>query len=62
MNTRFDNLMYHAGLTAQGSWDSMDDYDHQAIIKLCELVVEECIKACPHEDGRNHIRRHFGIQ
>ena len=24
-------------------------------------IVQECIMACPHEDARNHIRRHFGV-
>lgn len=25
------------------------------------LIIEQAIKACPHEDGRNHIRKHFGV-
>ena len=29
--------------------------------KLSELIINECIEACPHEDGRNHIRKHFHI-
>jgi hypothetical protein len=57
-----DDLLYQAGLTAQGCWDSMDNYDQTAILKLCELVVKECILACPHEDARQHIRRHFGVK
>jgi hypothetical protein len=43
MNERIDDLMYQAGLTAQGCWDEMDDYDRQAIAKFAQLVVEECI-------------------
>lgn len=43
MNERIDDLMYQAGLTAQGCWDEMDDYDQQAIAKFAQLVVEECI-------------------
>ena len=43
MNQQLENLMYASGLTAQGCWDSMDAYDHKAIEKLAELIVEECI-------------------
>ena len=42
MNERMENLMYRAGLTAQGCWDSMDDYDHRAIEKFAELIIMEC--------------------
>jgi hypothetical protein len=43
MKDKLEELMYHAGLTAQGCWDSMDDYDHKAIEKLAELIVQECV-------------------
>ena len=43
MNERFENLMYHAGLTASGCWDKMDDYDHDAIKKFAELIVQDII-------------------
>ena len=42
MNERFEDLMYHAGLTANGSWDEMDKYDRVAIMKFAELIVREC--------------------
>lgn len=42
MNT-LDELMYQAGLTAQGCWDEMDEYDHTAILKFAELIVRDCI-------------------
>lgn len=42
MNERINDLMYHAGLTAQGCWDSMDDYDRAAILKFAELIVRQC--------------------
>ena len=44
MNNQFDNLMYAAGLTAQGCWDEMDEYDRAAILKFAELIVKECVK------------------
>lgn len=40
---KFDDIMYRAGLTAQGCWDQMDEYDKAAIITFGELIVEECI-------------------
>lgn len=42
MNEKIENLMYQSGLTASGCWDEMDDYDHKAIEKLAELIVQEC--------------------
>ena len=29
---------------------------------FAESIIQACIKACPHEDGRKHIRQHFGIE
>lgn len=42
MNAKIEDLMYQAGLTASGCWDNMDSYDHQAIEKLVELIVNDC--------------------
>ena len=44
MNERIEDLMYRAGLTAQGCWDEMDAYDKQAIEKFAELIVRECME------------------
>ena len=49
MNKKIEDLMYHAGLTAQGCWDEMDEYDRKAIEKFAELIVKECIKQCQQE-------------
>lgn len=43
MNKQIEDLMYHAGLTAQGCWDEMDNYDRKAIEKFALLIVQECI-------------------
>ena len=62
MNTQFEELMYQAGLTAQGCWDEMDSYDHTAIEKFAELIVQECIKATGNCAGTGDmIKEHFGI-
>ena len=43
MNDNLEHLMYQAGLTAQGCWDEMDSYMHDAIKQFAELIVKECI-------------------
>jgi hypothetical protein len=45
MNEKIEELMYHAGLTAQGCWDEMDDYGRKAIENLAGLIIQECITA-----------------
>ena len=68
MNNRFEDLMYHAGLTATGSWDEMDKYDRAAIMKFAELIVEECTTVIERNlfqgigwNTSRAVRRHFGI-
>lgn len=39
-----DDLMYQSGLTADGSFFSMDQYDQEAILKYRDLIVEECAR------------------
>ena len=60
MNEQINDLMYQAGLTAQGCWDEMDDYDREAIAKFAELIVRECISTVEtaengYQDYRNQI-------
>ncbi len=43
MNAKLEDLMYHAGLTANGCYNAMDEYDRKAIEKFAELIVQECI-------------------
>ena len=70
MNERFENLMYQAGLTAQGCWDKMDDYDREAIAKFAELIVRECIDTvsdcsieyCTRPQIVSEIKEHFGVE
>ena len=68
MHNRFEDLMYHAGLTATGSWDEMDKYDQAAIMKFAELIVEECTTVIERNlfqgigwNTSRAVRRHFGI-
>ena len=68
MNAKLEDLMYQSGLTAQGCWDKMDDYDHEAIEKLAELIVRECAKQVNgvyKQGGGTHgetILKHFGVK
>ena len=70
MNQKIEDLMYHAGLTAQGCWDEMDEYDKQAIEKFAELIVKECMNVLDpggHQlIARFHTRQwlseHFGVK
>ena len=51
MNERIEHLMYLAGLTAQGCWDKLDDYDRTAIEKFAELIIRECMNNMENCDG-----------
>ena len=70
MNQRLDDLMYEAGLTAQGCWDQMDDYDRAAVTKFAQLIVRECAEKFAAEPDRPfygrhvsyHIKKHFGVE
>ena len=73
MTDKFDDLMYQAGLTAQGCWDQMDDYDRTAILKFAELIVRECLDIVEDEDDGSadtksvrwamiRIKKHFGVE
>lgn len=68
MNQQLENLMYQSGLTASGCWDSMDAYDHEAITKLCEMIVRECAQVADRADSvgcewiGGNILTHFGVE
>ena len=70
MNKQFDDLMYSAGLTAQGCWDQMDEYDRDAILKFAQLIVAECIDVvsdcsveyCTRPQIVSEIKQHFGVE
>lgn len=44
MNQPLEDLMYRAGLAADGCWNHMDQYDRDAIIRLSHMIVEQCSK------------------
>ena len=70
MNQKIQDLMYHSGLTAQGCWDEMDEYDKQAIEKFAELIVKECVTIMTDasysklrlSDAIWNTKVHFGVE
>lgn len=42
MNQNLEDLMYRSGLAADGSWNHMDQYDRDAVIRLASMIVERC--------------------
>jgi serine/threonine-protein kinase RIO1 len=77
MNKAFDDLIYHSGLIADGCWEELDTYTQEAIERLIELTVLECVQACINE-GKTYeiesageyssnlyataIKKHFGVE
>lgn len=69
---KFDELMYKAGLTADGCWDQLDDYDKEAIMRYGEFIVRECARLVAKteltEDGHTWrsanfvVLEHFGVE
>ena len=75
MNERLEDLMYRAGLTAQGCWDSMDQYDRKAIMDFAQLIIKEAIgvvnKRYMGDNNREDfevrrcvedLKNHFGVE
>jgi hypothetical protein len=66
MNKQFDDLLYRAGLTAQGCWDELGTYEQEAIERLMELIVKECMdvvsKATASPNGYQALMKHFGVE
>lgn len=68
MNDNFDDLLYEAGLTAQGCWDELDSYAQEAIIKFGELVARKSALIAGLMEFQNRsgagmqILDHFGIE
>jgi hypothetical protein len=54
--SKLDDLLYESGLTAQGSLNQMDEYDQQAINKLAQLVINECVNII--ENNRKFAHQH----
>ena len=67
MNEQLEDLMYRAGLTAQGCWDSMDSYDREAIMDFAKLIINECADIASMNGHQvelpgYYVRKHFGVE
>ena len=66
MNERIDDLMYRAGLTAQGCWDELGTYEQEAIERFADLIVKECIDVvaskCASPTAYQALMKHFGVE
>jgi hypothetical protein len=67
MNEKLEDLMYRAGLTAQGCWDSMDQYDRDAVMKFAQLIIRECADIASmnqhqYESTGVYVLKHFGVE
>jgi hypothetical protein len=76
MNENIEQLMYEAGLTADGCFNDMDSYDKEAVLKVIELTIKKCADLCqdvtssgeysPNQQYasaacRDKIKNHFGL-
>ncbi len=69
MPTVFDDLMYKAGMTAQGCWDEFDDYQRGAILQFAELIVrqsstivQDCVDhRIPASEYPQRLKDYFGV-
>lgn len=48
-NANVEVLLYESGLTAQGCWDQMDDYDRAAVLRFGRLLLDHVLKNVAHE-------------
>ena len=62
MNERLEDLMYRAGLTAQGCWDNMDQYDREAIERFANLIVSESINVLNKRYMGDNNREDFEVR
>lgn len=71
MNNKFEDIMYLSGMTAQGCYDQMDEYQKESIQKFGELIINETLVAImsirdrSHSDRKhyyNAVKSHFGIE
>ena len=64
---KFERQLYESGLTAQGSYDSMDQYDQEAVIRFAELILKQCLTYVDDSFGdvdyvKFMIKRDFGVE
>ena len=65
MNPHVEDLLYQAGLTAQGCWEDLDTYTQEAIERLVIIAVRECANLADEAEpflASDLIKQHFGVE
>lgn len=62
MNSTIEDILYRSGLTAQGCWEDMDQYAHDAIIRAIQFAAKECSDICMSQADKKNIRKNFGLE
>lgn len=65
MNPHVEDLLYQAGLTADGCWDELGTYEREAIEQLVIIAVRECANLADEAEpykAADLIKKHFGIE
>ena len=70
VNDKIESLLYLSGLTSQGCWDKLDEWDREAVLKFAELIVRECaqfifvLDAEPvsHKSAARLLQEYFGVK
>lgn len=60
-NSAIEEIIYSAGLTAQGCWDELDDYARDGIVRAIQMAAQECASICMSQADRKNIRKNFGL-
>ena len=65
MNPHVEDLLYQAGLTADGCWDELGIYEQEAIERLVLITVRECANLADEAEpflASDLIKQHFGVE
>lgn len=60
-NSVIEEIIYSAGLTAQGCWDELDDYARDGIVRAIQMAAKECAEICMSQADKKNIRKSFGL-
>lgn len=61
MKDVIEEIIYKAGLTAQGCWDELDDYARDSIYRAVQYAAVECADICMSQADKKNIRKSFGL-
>ena len=65
MNPHVEDLLYQAGLIADGCWEELDTYTQEAIERLIIIAVRECANLADEAEpykAADLIKKHFGVE